>query len=161
MSQPTSTLRAPRPFRAAKMGRLSPGASYQPLAISLPQVSVFLVDTPVEIENGFSRSESTTSPKLSRYTFDMFGKGENRRKNHPIRSDANRAALKRRRYIESAIPSRRQATRGCSSLVICHCLRASAATRAALPSCRRMWRRLWGSRQLTCGKMRLESARSL
>jgi hypothetical protein len=36
---------------------------------------VFLVDTPVEIEKGFSPSESTTSPKLSRYTFDMSGRG--------------------------------------------------------------------------------------
>jgi hypothetical protein len=38
------------------------------------KVSVSLVDTPVEIEKGFSHSESTTSQKLSRYTFDMFGK---------------------------------------------------------------------------------------
>ena len=36
---------------------------------------VFLVDTPFEIEKGFSPSESATSRKLSRYTFDMFGKG--------------------------------------------------------------------------------------
>jgi hypothetical protein len=41
-----------------------------------PKVSVFLVDTPVEIENGFSPSESTTSPNLSRYTFGMFGNAE-------------------------------------------------------------------------------------
>jgi hypothetical protein len=38
------------------------------------KVIVFLVDTPVEIEKGFSLSESTTSPNLSRYTFDMFWK---------------------------------------------------------------------------------------
>jgi hypothetical protein len=38
------------------------------------QESVFLVDTHVEIENGFSPSESMTSPKLSRYTLDMFWK---------------------------------------------------------------------------------------
>jgi hypothetical protein len=37
------------------------------------EVIVFLVHTPVEIEKGFSPSESTTSPKLSRYTFHMFG----------------------------------------------------------------------------------------
>ena len=36
------------------------------------QESVFLADTPVGIEKGLSHSESTTSPKLSRYTFDMF-----------------------------------------------------------------------------------------
>jgi hypothetical protein len=41
-----------------------------------PEVSVFLVDTPVEIENCFSPSESTTSQNLSRYTFDMFGKSQ-------------------------------------------------------------------------------------
>jgi hypothetical protein len=38
------------------------------------EVIVFLVDTPVEQEKGFSLAESTTSPKLSRYTFDMFEK---------------------------------------------------------------------------------------
>jgi hypothetical protein len=41
-------------------------------ALGRSEVIVFLVDTPVEQENGFSLSESTTSPKLSRYTFDMF-----------------------------------------------------------------------------------------
>jgi|SRR5690348_9267717 len=44
------------------------------------RVIVFLVDTPVGIEKGFSPSESTTSRNLSRYTFDMFGEPENRTK---------------------------------------------------------------------------------
>jgi len=34
------------------------------------------LDTPVEIKKSFSPSESATSPKTSRYTFDMFGKGD-------------------------------------------------------------------------------------
>jgi hypothetical protein len=42
------------------------------------QETVFLVDTPVEIENGFSPSESATSPKLSRYTFDIVREREKR-----------------------------------------------------------------------------------
>jgi hypothetical protein len=41
-----------------------------------PEESVSLVDTRVEIENGFSPSESMTSPKLSRYTFDMSGNAQ-------------------------------------------------------------------------------------
>jgi hypothetical protein len=53
---------APRTPRTQRAGR--------------PTVSVFLVDTPVEIENCFSPSESTTSQNLSRYTFDMFGKSQ-------------------------------------------------------------------------------------
>jgi hypothetical protein len=36
-----------------------------------PRENVPLVDTRIEIEKGFSPSESATSQKLSRYTFDM------------------------------------------------------------------------------------------
>jgi hypothetical protein len=54
--------------------KIKHSASSAPLRGERSKVIVFLVDTPVEIENGFSLSESTTSPNLSRYTFDMFWK---------------------------------------------------------------------------------------
>jgi hypothetical protein len=48
----------------------------QALLAHHPKESVSLVDTRVELENGFSPSESMTSPNLSRYTFDMFGNAQ-------------------------------------------------------------------------------------
>jgi hypothetical protein len=49
-------------------------------------VSVFLVDTPVEQEKGFSPSESATSQKLSRYTFDIVREREKRTENEACRA---------------------------------------------------------------------------
>jgi hypothetical protein len=62
------------------------------------QEIVFLVDTPVEIENGFSPSGSTTSPKLSRYTFDMLREREKR-----TEKEACRACLPHRRALSAPI----------------------------------------------------------
>jgi hypothetical protein len=51
--------------------KIEHSASFVPLTEERGKVIVFLVDTPVELEKGFSPSESATSQKLSRYTFDM------------------------------------------------------------------------------------------
>jgi hypothetical protein len=60
----------------AKINRrkIKHSAPSAPLRKERAEVIVFLVDTHVEIEKGFSPSESATSQNLSRYTFDMFAK---------------------------------------------------------------------------------------
>jgi hypothetical protein len=82
------------------------------------EVIVFLVDTPVELENAFSLSESTTSPKLSRYTF------RSDQDRNPARPDAGR---ERSNASEGSLgPTQKEAARRPGS-------RACPPWRACLP----------------------------
>ena len=64
------------PFRIAILSGASRAKDLS--ALAHPRESAFLLDTRVEIKSNLIATESATSPKTSRYTFDRFGNAKRR-----------------------------------------------------------------------------------